>query len=184
VGVEMNLIFIYGPPAVGKLTVAKELSKITDYKVFHNHLTIDLVSSVFEFQSEIYYKWLHKIRLDLLEAAAESGIEGLIYTAAYSHPEDDLFLEKIKEIIEKHEGQVKFVQLTCKPDTLFSRIKQPSHKEYRKVNPEEKLRQFLEKYNLFSSSSFDPNFKIDNTNLPPDEVAKMFVENYHLPTKF
>lgn len=45
----MKLIFIYGQPAVGKLTVAKELEKITGYKILHNHLFVDLVRSVFEF---------------------------------------------------------------------------------------------------------------------------------------
>ena len=43
----MNLVFIYGPPAVGKLTVAKELSLITGYPLFHNHLTRDLVHELF-----------------------------------------------------------------------------------------------------------------------------------------
>lgn len=43
----MNMIFIYGPPAVGKLTVAEELAKITGYKLFHNHLTQDLAREIY-----------------------------------------------------------------------------------------------------------------------------------------
>jgi replication-associated recombination protein RarA len=45
----MNLIFLYGPPGVGKLTVAQELAGMTGYKLFHNHLTVDLVYAVFDF---------------------------------------------------------------------------------------------------------------------------------------
>ena len=44
----MRLVFLYGPPAVGKLTVAKALARLTGYKVFHNHLTIDLVASILD----------------------------------------------------------------------------------------------------------------------------------------
>lgn len=44
----MKLIIIFGPHAVGKMTVGQELSKITDLKLFHNHMTIDLVSDMFE----------------------------------------------------------------------------------------------------------------------------------------
>ena len=44
----MRLIFIYGLPAVGKLTVAKELAAKTGYKLFHNHLVVDLLISTFE----------------------------------------------------------------------------------------------------------------------------------------
>lgn len=29
----MKLLFLYGPPAVGKLTVANEISKLTGFKV-------------------------------------------------------------------------------------------------------------------------------------------------------
>ena len=34
----MKHLFLYGAPAVGKLTVAKELADLTGYKLFHNHL--------------------------------------------------------------------------------------------------------------------------------------------------
>ncbi len=36
----MRLVFIYGPPGVGKLTVARELAALTGFKLFHNHLTV------------------------------------------------------------------------------------------------------------------------------------------------
>lgn len=45
---NMRLVLIYGPPAAGKLTVAKGLAHLTGYKFFHNHLTVDVVLSVFE----------------------------------------------------------------------------------------------------------------------------------------
>ena len=38
----MKLVFIYGLPGVGKLTVAKELSIITGYKLFHNQCSLKL----------------------------------------------------------------------------------------------------------------------------------------------
>ena len=48
----MRLIFIYGMPATGKLTVARELARITGFNVFHNHLVVDLLLSIFEFGSK------------------------------------------------------------------------------------------------------------------------------------
>lgn len=50
--VPMKLIFIYGLPGVGKLTVAKELTKLTGYRLFHVHLLADMLESVFGFDSE------------------------------------------------------------------------------------------------------------------------------------
>lgn len=35
-----KIVLITGPQAVGKMTVGQELSKITDLKLFHNHMTM------------------------------------------------------------------------------------------------------------------------------------------------
>ena len=42
----MKLILIFGPQAVGKMTVGQELATLTGLKLFHNHMTIDLVSPI------------------------------------------------------------------------------------------------------------------------------------------
>ena len=38
----MKLVFILGDAAVGKMTVGQELMKITDLRLFHNNMTIEL----------------------------------------------------------------------------------------------------------------------------------------------
>lgn len=42
-----TLVFIVGPPAVGKMTVGHELARRTGLKLFHNHHTIDLALRFF-----------------------------------------------------------------------------------------------------------------------------------------
>jgi len=44
-----KLVIIMGAQAAGKMTVGQELAKITDLKLFHNHMTFDLVSEFFLF---------------------------------------------------------------------------------------------------------------------------------------
>lgn len=39
----MKLVIITGPHAVGKMTVGQELERLTGLKLFHNHMTIDIV---------------------------------------------------------------------------------------------------------------------------------------------
>jgi hypothetical protein len=36
-----TLVYIYGPPASGKLTIAGRLSELTGIPLFHNHLTVN-----------------------------------------------------------------------------------------------------------------------------------------------
>ena len=45
----MKLVILFGPQAVGKMTVGQELAKQTGLKLFHNHMTIDLVSNFFDY---------------------------------------------------------------------------------------------------------------------------------------
>ena len=47
----MKLILIFGPQAVGKMTVGQELATLTGLKLFHNHMTIDLVSPIFDYST-------------------------------------------------------------------------------------------------------------------------------------
>jgi cytidylate kinase len=47
----VKLLFIHGPPAAGKLTIAKPVAKTTQWPLFHNHLIVDAVGAVFPFGS-------------------------------------------------------------------------------------------------------------------------------------
>ena len=44
---KMNLVLIFGSGAAGKMTVGQELMKITDYRLFHNHMIIEPVLDIF-----------------------------------------------------------------------------------------------------------------------------------------
>ena len=44
---EMKLVLIVGAGAVGKMSVGQELMKITDLRLFHNHMTIEPVIDIF-----------------------------------------------------------------------------------------------------------------------------------------
>jgi len=75
----LKLVFIYGPPAVGKLTVATELVKLTGFKLFDNHVSIDFVKSVFEFGTRQYWKLIEKYRLSMFNEAAKHGINTIFH---------------------------------------------------------------------------------------------------------
>ena len=43
----MKLVLLFGNGAVGKMTEGQELMKITDLRLFYNHMTIEPVLEVF-----------------------------------------------------------------------------------------------------------------------------------------
>ncbi len=67
----MKLVFIYGPPASGKLTVARELAALTGYKLFHNHLVVEaLRGAVAEAGGELVF-----VRLECGDAEIERRLD-------------------------------------------------------------------------------------------------------------
>ena len=125
----MKLVFIYGPPASGKLTVATELAKLTKFKLFDNHVSIQFVRSIFEFGTRTFSRLTGKYRLEMLEEAAKEGID-VIFTFVYGRGEDDRFVKSVVKMIRSHGGQVCFVRLYCKPERIG---------QAREGEPEEKV---------------------------------------------
>ena len=176
----MKLVFLYGPPAVGKLTVALALSTLTGYKVFHNHLTIDLVRSVFEWGTRPFWDFVNRYRLELIGAAAESNVPGLIFTFVYAHPGDDRFVRQVVQAVERHGGEVCFVQLLCSRRELFKRIKASSRTRFHKIKKPTALKALLAQSDLFSSVRYAKNLTIDNTTVSARRTAEMIKAYYRL----
>ena len=59
---QTKLVFTYGPPAVGKLTVAAELARIMGFKLYRNHVSVDAVKLVFEFVTPTFRRLVDKHR--------------------------------------------------------------------------------------------------------------------------
>ena len=162
----MKLIFLYGPPASGKYTIAKALAQKTGYKLFHNHLTVDLAKGVFDFGTKPFWELVHKIRLDIFETAVKENIPGMIFTYVYQKDsDDDYFVRQVVEKVNSNGGEVIFIQIYCEKEELLKRVKEDSRREFQKLKTEEGLLEMLSQGNLFSSISFVQNHKIDNTNL-------------------
>ncbi len=178
----MKLVFIYGPPAVGKLTVAKELLKLTGFKVFHNHLTIDLVKSIFEWGEGPFWELVDRFRLELVKAATEANIPGVIFTFVYAKTHDDGFVRRIVKVVEKGGGEVCFVRLQCERKELLRRLRNPSRREFQKMNKAASLRSLLARFDLFADVPHPNNLVIDNTDLSARRAARMIADHYRLPT--
>lgn len=168
----MNLIFVHGMPGVGKLTVARELSHLTGYRLFHNHLTVDLVESVFEFGSQAFVELREWIWLSVFEKAMGFGLPGLIFTFAFEPTVTDHFVSATVETVENAGGNVFFVELRCDPDILEKRLTNPSRAAYRKLTSVAKLRDLEAQGALETPPLPRRNLVVDITELSPEKAAR------------
>lgn len=177
----MNLVFIYGPPGVGKLTVAREVARLTGYKVFHNHVSIACVEAVFEFGTQPFGRTLDRVRFAVFEEAAREGVS-LVFTYVYAHPHDEPFVERVCAAVEPHGGRVLLVRLICDRETLERRLPHPDREAMGKLASLDTLREVTARYDIFSPVEGRESLSFDNTNTPPEEVAARIVSHYHLPS--
>src|SRR5882724_12388632 len=116
----------HGLTGVGKLAVARKLAKLTGLRIFHNHLAVDLVESVFEFDIPPFVELREKVWLDVFSRAVAANLDGLIITFAFDRTVRGGFIENTREVIESPGGEVLFVGLRCSTEELEMRIEHPS----------------------------------------------------------
>lgn len=173
-----TLVFIYGPPAAGKLTVANALAEHTGYKVFDNHASIDFAVSVLTPFTKEHMELVHKIRLAVFEAAAASQVD-LIFTFVYAHPVDDPYVQQFESFLEKAGGRVCFVQLRPDRDELERRVTSESRRQKRNDSRCGDSARRIREVDL-DTPIHENDLSIDNTSMPAAEVAELIHKHYDL----
>lgn len=177
----MNLIYIYGPPGVGKFTVGAELHKLLGYPLIHNHLTVELARALWSFGSSEFVALNYRLRLLLIEEAGTFALPGMIMTHAYKQPQDDWYVRSLLQLASALSIRLCFVRLTCTINTLFERITAEDRTAFSKIHDVDTLTQKLDRYNYFSSMPDCETLVIDNSVLSPPDVAKSIIGYFQFP---
>lgn len=175
----MKLIVIHGPPAAGKHTVGEKLSGLTGYQFFYNHLTVDVVRSLFDDEDKRRHDLLLDLRLEVIKAAAKYGLN-TIFTMAYTQDErSEKFVRDILQAVASHGGSVHFVRLDPPDATLYERIGNKSRHLLRKPTSPEQLHKYITTNN--TRVTIDPaGLILDTSKLSPQESAERIIEYFDL----
>ena len=167
----MPLIFIHGPVASGKLTIARELAARTGLPLFHNHLVVDTLLSVFPFGSEAFVRLREKIWNDVFDAALAEG-RSLIFTFAPERTVSLDFPARLAARMAACGGRVDFVAVTCRADVQRARMENASRQASGKLSSAALFDQ------LAASGAFEyPDLPpaavtVDSGMMTPEEAAE------------
>ena len=185
----MKLVNIFGNAAVGKMTVGQELAKITDLRLFHNHMTIEPVIEIFGyFDGEV----IRKLRELYFAEFAKSDNYGMIFTFMFAldSQSDWDYGKRVEELFLEGNPDTEFywVELVASREERLKRNatenrlqNKPSKRDIERSNRRLMLDDERHRFESYEGEiPFKNYIKINNENLAPEVVANMIKENFDL----
>ena len=183
----MKLVFILRDAAVGKMTVGQELMKITDLRLFHNHMTIEPVIEIF---GRYDGKTIAELRDLIFRNYAASENYGMIFTMMmdFDLPSEWEYLEHIKSFFEPYGTEFYYVELIAPQEVRLqrnvteNRLKHKASKRdietsnQRLINDDQQHRCVSREGEI----PFRNYLRIENADKAADEVARMIKERFDL----
>ncbi len=180
----MTLLFVFGPPAVGKMTVGRAIADASGFRLFHNHHVIEPLLDVFEFETPQFQTLMSEFRQRVLEEAAAADID-LVFTLVWALdlPEDAAAMRRHLAPFVEAGRRIVMVELYADLETRLDRNRTPyrlaEKKSKRDLAWSEGNVRDLERIQMNTgvSSPGDeviagfPHLRIDNTDRAPEDVA-------------
>ncbi|NLY44580.1 MAG: shikimate kinase [Tissierella sp.] len=183
----MKLVFLIGNSSVGKMTVGQELMKITDLRLFHNHMSIEPVIEVFGY---FHSKIISEIREIIFEEFAQSENYGLIFTYmwAFDQKSNWDYVEHVTEIFKNNGAEIYYIELVTTQEIRLqrnvteNRLKNKVSKQDIKASSQ-RLINDDKTYRCVSNDGeiqFENYIKIDNSAISAKDTAKIIKDYFHL----
>lgn len=189
----MHFLVLFGPPAVGKMAVGDEITRLTGLPLFHNHLSIEPVLRFFPFGSPPFRRLVDGFRRQLIDEVAGSELPGMVFTYVWDldDPDDAAFLDEICQRFELVGANVWLVELQAPLEERILRNRtekrlseKPSKRDI--ARSESNLLHMDQQHRLNSGGEIPLGYRhliIDNTLLTPTQVAEDIVRQIGLPGK-
>lgn len=173
----MDLVFLHGPAASGKLTVARALEARVGFPVFHNHLVVDLLTTVFPFGSDPFIRLREQFWTSVFADAVRMD-RSISFTFTPEATVRPGFSDRVSRLIEAEGGRVCFVRLRVSEGEQERRIGLPGRSEFHKLTSRETLRRLR---NYGPDVELPPaDLEIDSDRSDASRAAASIAEHFGL----
>ena len=187
----MDLVVIFGPPAVGKMTVGMALAELTGLRLFHNHMSIEPVLSLFEFGTASFFRLVQAFRANVFAEVAASTLPGMIFTYVWAldEPAERVAIDELTDVFAVGGARVSYVELSAALPVRLARNATPlrlAHKPSKQDIAASNARMVGSdaRYRLNSNGDFpypDRHLLLANDELPPAAAAVRIAHRFNLP---
>lgn len=177
----MKLTFLWGPAAAGKLTVARELARLTGLPVFHNHLVVDALLERLPFGDPEFIRLRESMWMAGFETAARSR-QSMIFTFQPEPTVTSGFAERVVDLVTDAGGEVKFVRLVISREEQERRIGNASRKEFKKLVSLDLLRELRDGFEQAEAEMPPADLVIDAEIDDPETASRRIAAAFGLAT--
>lgn len=177
-------MLLYGPPAVGKLTVSTALAGKTGAILFHNHLTYDVALSVLPQDNRFEMRKMFSCRLRLyaLKLLFECDARDIVTTFCYEGSKDDWYVDALRALCENHQTSLYFVRLTAEREHLLDRVENADRSQFGKVNSRIRLTEILQACEYAVSIQHENHLCLNTSSVMPERASDTLTQwVYHQP---
>jgi hypothetical protein len=168
----MKLVFVYGPPAAGKYTVSRRVAQITGLALFHNHLVVDTVASVFPFGSPSFVRLREQFWMDVFKAAVAED-RSLVFTFQPEGSVSPAFAQRVVDLVRGADGEVLLVHLKLSADGQLARIANEDRAKFGKMRDAELLGKLQAEFEACERAMPAADLVIDTETVAAEAAAAM-----------
>ncbi len=189
----MAVVFLIGPPAVGKMTVGQELERLTGYRLFHNHVPIEVVSPYFSYGTPTGRRLVDKIRRAFFEEFAADSDGSYIFTfvLAFNVASEMPYIEGVAEQFSASGHEVFWVELEAsfqerlKRNVTENRLAhKPTKRDVAWSDAHIRDVEGKHRFNSVDGEMSQANYlRIENTEVSAQEVAQRICDGFSLTKK-
>lgn len=168
----MKLVFVYGPPAAGKYTVSRRVAEITGLALFHNHLVVDSVASVFPFGSPSFVRLREQFWMDVFKAAVAED-RSLVFTFQPEGSVSPDFAQRVIDLVRGAGGEVFLVHLKLSADGQMARIANADRAAFGKLRDADLLAKLQAEFAACERAMPEADLVIDTELVSAEAAAAM-----------
>jgi len=176
----MKLVFIWGGPASGKLTIARELERLTGLPVFHNHLVVDALLERLPFGAPEFVRLREAMWMAGFETAISAG-QSLIFTFQPEPTVEPGFAGRVVDLVSAGGGEARFARILVSQDEQERRIGNDSRREFGKLVSRDLLRDLRDSFLASEQEMPAADLVIDSDLDDPETAARRMAAAFNLP---
>ena len=176
----MHLLFLHGPAAAGKYTVAKELAALTGFELYHNHLVVDEVLKSHAFGTPGFVAERDRLWREFFARFPSPGRANIIFTFNPENTVPQAFIDWL--FTEPVRRGVKFisVEITADEAVIESRIASKQRQQFKKLTDVALYRR-LRNSGVFATPLIPrTDLRIDTGKTAPAEAAAHITRQFSL----